>query len=252
VVLRGRRVADDADRDLVLLEVDWPDHPEPIPLARSLTWRDDMRALTFAFPEARGRRVPRPCVALPGRVFGSYQDGAGGIVTFAFAAEHESWHSGGPVVDGRGSLLGLVGPLELGLRSSSVLPAPRIASFLDGRVQTLQVVEETVEPGLVCLGIEVELFDPLGRVEGLRMLTYPSEVMRFDVPVGADGRWPRLGDPIASCELELNQGLARGRAELESAEMIDREMVYQVEARTSDGVVWWSAPRSFTARFSGG
>jgi hypothetical protein len=207
----------------------------------------------LAFLEAGGRHVPRRCRVMAGRVFGAYHDGAGDVVAFAFEAGDEAgqWHSGGPVLDRQGALLGMAAPLEHGLKTCGVLPASRIASFLDGRVQTIQVWEERVWAGGVQLRVEVELFDPLLRASSVSLLVYEGNTISFNVAVAADGRWPRLGEPVLRQDLELDGGRAEGTAVLTSEELVSREMAYQVEVRTSSGTVWFSPPRTFHARFTG-
>lgn len=252
LVREGRRIVDDADRDLAILAVEWPGHPEPVVLDRPIQFQESIRAVMLAFLEPAGRRAPRPCTVLPGQAYGAYEDSASSLAAFTFAARAEQWHSGGPVVDRSGRLLGLAAPLELGLRSSSVLPASRIASLLDGRVQTIQVWEQGVSSGEVRLGVEVRLFDPLARLDSVTLLLFQANQVSFDVPVGSDGRWPRLGPPAQSMPLELDNSRATGTVILESAEIDDREMVYQLEARVRGGGSWWSAPRALVARFSVG
>jgi hypothetical protein len=254
VVLFGRRISHDQERNISLLEVSLAGLPPALDLAGTAPLSENMPVYVIGFPLGPDAAEippghPSPLI-IAGSLYGLGSD-PDRAEMIGLKADGGRPHSGGMMVTSAGVLLGLAGPTGPDQQTTLSLPATRLKSYLDGTVEGVEITQEVVKPGAVNVQVEVTVSSPLNRIENLSLLLFRSESMDQLQP-GSGQRWPVFSDrPTGDYSLRLDQGKAVRIIKLFDDTLQDQEYLAQVRCLTSGGGGWYSEPVPLVVRFSG-
>jgi hypothetical protein len=254
VVLFGRRIGHDQERDISLLEVSLAGLPSALDLAGTAPLSDDMPTYVIGFSldpgdgEApSGYRLP---LIIAGSLYGLGND-PNRVDMIGFKAHGGRPHSGGVLVTSEGVLLGLAGATGPNQQTTLSLPAVRLKSYLDGTIEGVEISQQVVKPGAVNVQVEVTVSSPLNRIENLSLLLFRSESIDPLQP-DSEQRWPVIpGRPAGDYSLPLAKGKAVRTIKLFDDTLQDQEYLAQVRCLTTGGGGWYSEPVPLLVRFSG-
>jgi S1-C subfamily serine protease len=161
--LAGKVVGVDRGSDLGLIRVADKDLPEPLKLgtARGLTETDTVYVFGFPFGKDLGKEV----TVHKSTVSSLRQSAAGTLQRVQLDGGLNPGNSGGPVVDGRGKVVGVAVSAVRNARIGFAIPAEHLVTFLNGRIIGSSVGTPYLDGAGSKLPITFELVDPLGRLK---------------------------------------------------------------------------------------
>jgi S1-C subfamily serine protease len=244
----GQIVAADAAADLAVLRVTGVKRmPKPIDprLAPKPTETMPVKISGFPFGEQLAAEGRNPDITIgPGSVSSIRHDAAGRVEKVQITGSINPGNSGGPVVDERGRLVGVTVSTIKGAGFGFAVPAPSLASMLDGRL--LQPVFEGsgVEDGRAVFRVVVPIQDPLRRVKAVALRVLPDA--GETTPVEADPKtgWKPLPGADA-IELSVDPGRAATGSLRLPAGQKQSVAVVQLACTAADGAVALSPPLPF-------
>jgi hypothetical protein len=161
--LAGKVVGVDRGSDLGLIRVAGKDLPEPLKLgtARGLTETDTVYVFGFPFGKDLGKEV-----TVNKSTVSSLRLSAGGTLQrVQLDGGLNPGNSGGPVVDGKGKVVGVAVSAVRNARIGFAIPAEHVVTFLNGRIIGSSVGTPYKDGVGLKLPITFELVDPLGRLK---------------------------------------------------------------------------------------
>src|SRR5262249_37570118 len=151
-------IAADADHDLAVIQVSGVRNAENFPSAINTKDRPALAETTpiyiIGFPFGEGLAIARggnPAVTISrGTITSLRDDEAGDRVFIQIEADANPGNSGGPVVDGRGRLVGVLKGGKPGTKINFAIPNNEVMRMATGRVSDLEfrvnkVVRDTIE-----------------------------------------------------------------------------------------------------------
>jgi S1-C subfamily serine protease len=167
----GELVASDAERDLAVLRVAGvKEVPKPVGIADPVTPIETMAVFTFGFPFGQDLSTGKgsPAVTVGRASISSLRTGDDGeLKTIQIDGNLNPGNSGGPVVDGKGRLVGVaVAILKEGQGIGFLVPAVEVVRTMEGRVGRVRVATRTGADGKPAVRVEADLIDPAGAFRG--------------------------------------------------------------------------------------
>ncbi|HEY1379944.1 MAG TPA: serine protease [Gemmataceae bacterium] len=195
-VLKAEVVAADPFRDLAILRVrNVKDLPKPIDLAAKVELVETLPVYVFGFPfgEALSTSRGHPAITVgKGSISSVREDDRGEQKVVQIDGDLNPGNSGGPVVDGKGRLIGVAVAKLRGTHIGLAIPPAELTKMLNGRVSGVSVSTVKVADGVAEVRVQVKLIDPLNKVgkAAVRYVTgdRPPPPLKAD----ADGHWPPL------------------------------------------------------------
>ena len=240
-------------RDLAVLEVRGVRQPpQPIPAdatAAESEFFETMQAFALGFPRGGlivGNANANPAVTVNAMTISSLRrDEASKLERVQFAGSMIEGNSGGPIVDAKGRLVGVVVERLRGENVGFAIPPSVIAGFLAGDVDDL-VAEMLAAAGATNpVKFVARLVDPLGRIKGVAI----RHARQPGTPEGPrpdpQGAWPQVPGGT-SVPLTIAAGLASGQVGFPVARPDDRKVVIQVILTDSLGRAIASKPIAVT------
>jgi Trypsin len=169
-------------------------------------------------------------------------------------ADSNPGNSGGPVVDGRGQLVGVLRGGKPGTHINFAIPSIELSRVLTGRVSNLMFRVNRSVGNSIELEVRGDLVDPLGRVKSTSLRVVRADDLKEKPKVGAGGRWSalaraektdfRLDDKTSvSCRLQLP---------IRPRDVDKIEIYFQPVCIDRDGTTNYFAPVSQTLVYRGG
>jgi S1-C subfamily serine protease len=143
-------------------------------------------------------------------------------------------NSGGPVIDGRGRVIGVAVSGILGTQINFAIPGETVAALVQGRVAEVHVATDALaRDGKVVVPVRVLAIDPRRRINRIAMdyWTGPERLPPADRP-------PKLGElttPRQTAEVKYDAERGEGRAELVLDAMPARGMQLWVQPVVTNG-----------------
>ncbi len=198
----------DRDNDLAILRLqgDLSKIPSSLPVEADCSLTEVQRVYIFGFPFGSG--LGKEITVSESSVSSFRKDSDGALFQIQVNGGMHPGNSGGPVVDGRGVVVGVSVAGIKGTQVNYAVPAEKIHGMLHGRVQEIMLGEAYNHDKTVKLPLKIACLDPLQRVRDLTVdiWTGPSGPARR-TSLKAPQQLP--GDsPKSSTTLTYQQGLA--------------------------------------------
>lgn len=223
---QARVLSRDSTHDLALMEVRGRQLPKPLPLVETDAARETLPVYVVGYPLGEvlssGARNPSPTLSRAS--IASFRQTPSGRV-IQLDGELNPGNSGGPIVDAKGTLLGVAVAKIEGTNISFAIPVAQVSAFLRARLLDLRL-----EPTPQGLRVRARLVDPAG------------QVARVEVRLAeASGAAPTTRAPIAGRSavfVAKAEGLV---AEFQIPEAVQRYFV-QTRVVLRDGSAEYSIP----------
>jgi S1-C subfamily serine protease len=163
----GAVLAADPDRDLAVLRVGGvKDPPKPIPYADPPKWVETTPVYSFGFPFGSALSTTKgfPAVTVGKGSISSLRTGDDGeLAVVQIEGNLNPGNSGGPVVDGKGRLVGVaVATVRDGRGIGLTVPGIQLARMMDGRLGWVRANAHKRADGSAAVRVFAELIDPAG------------------------------------------------------------------------------------------
>jgi S1-C subfamily serine protease len=223
-------VATDPDRDLAVLRVtNVRDLPRPLDLTQEVKLAETMPVYVVGFPfgEALATSARNPAVTIgKGSVSSLREDDRGVLSVIQIDGDVNPGNSGGPVVDGKGRLVGVAVAKVRGTNIGLAVPARDLGEMLQGRLSGMSLSVGRVEGETAEVEVELRFIDPLKRIERASVLVTRSDKVQGPAAPGKDGQRPAL--PNAEVvQLTVGDQRATGKFKVESAG--NKKVLYAVQ-----------------------
>jgi S1-C subfamily serine protease len=192
-------IAGDFDHDLAVLRVSGvrgvPDFPEPLNVSDPPALAETLPIYVIGFPfgEKLALAKGNPAVTITRGVISSVrEDDAGDTAFVQIDADSNPGNSGGPVVDGRGRLVGVLKGGKPGTRINLAIPQVEVTRMLSGRVSNLEFRVGRASGNTIEVEVRGALIDPLERVTEASMRLARRDMLTEKPVVGPGGKWAPL------------------------------------------------------------
>ncbi len=167
-------------RDLAVLEVRGVQNP-PRPIAANLTtaeadFYETMPVYTLGFPGGRmmggvvGNIKDNPAITVNSMSISSFRRDEGNrLARVQLNGSTIEGNSGGPLVDDKGRLVGVIVSRLRGESVGFAVPPSVISQFLDGDVGGLKAELTSLQTGTAAVKLEVRLVDPLRNIKSVTL-----------------------------------------------------------------------------------
>lgn len=165
----GTVAAADPDRDLAVLRVGGvKDPPKPIPYADPPKWVETTPVYSFGFPFGTALATAKgfPAVTVGKASISSLRTGDDGeLAVVQIEGNLNPGNSGGPVVDGKGRLVGVaVATVRDGRGIGLTVPGTQLVRLMDGRLGWVRANAHKPADGSAVVRVFAEVIDPAGNL----------------------------------------------------------------------------------------
>jgi hypothetical protein len=165
--------------DLAILKVAGVrDLPRPLDLSQEAPLREKMAVSLFGFPRDGLRDVNNKSPAIivgKGTVSSLRRNKRGEVATVQIGGDITPGNSGGPVVDGKGRLVGIANVTERDHATGFALPASHLKRLMQGRLLDFALNVRQAGNAGFDIGLELGFFDPLRRLKGVTFFVLPGQ-----------------------------------------------------------------------------
>ena len=211
-VLEAKILIIDADQDLAVLEVTGAkDVPKPLDVTTAVEAYETMPVYSFGFPfgEALSTTKGNPALTVGKATVSSLrQDDKGEVAAIQLDGNLNPGNSGGPIVDGKGRVIGVAVAGVRGAGIGLAIPRAEVTRLLARQGTRLSVQPGVPKNGTVDVDLSLLVLDPSQRVTTMRVRV----VRAADVPKGQPAGAALTGGEVA--ELKVDGFRARGRLAL--------------------------------------
>lgn len=212
-------LAADAEQDLAVLQVTGAkDLPKPLDVtgAAEVSETTPVYSLGFPFGEALSTTKGNPSLTVGRATVSSLRrDERGDVVFIQLDGNLNPGNSGGPVVDGKGRLIGVATAGVRGAGIGLAVPRAEVARLLSGRGSSLTVRPGTPNGGKVEVDLSLVLLDPAKKVARVQVRVMRVADLPRDWRKGRSGDQPALpGGEVVELKVEGFQ--ARGKVTLKA------------------------------------
>lgn len=202
-------VGEDAARDLAVLAIDADKLPEPLQLGNSANLRETQHLFVLGFPfgESLSSSAKHPAVTISRAGVSSLRrDDTGRLVTVQLDGALNPGNSGGPVIAGDGTVVGVSVASILGAQIGMAIPAHEVSELLAGRPVQLSMTTTSDKKGSGRVECTVTFADPLKRVTAASLLVIPMSQVKEPPQVDRTGGYVRLSPTMKDYPLTLKEG----------------------------------------------
>ncbi|MCS7046007.1 MAG: serine protease [Gemmataceae bacterium] len=222
-------IASDPARDLAIIKVTGVKNlPKPIPIDNSIEVVETMTVYAFGFPFGEGLALGKnnPAITITkGTVSSLRQDDKGQVKLVQIDAEINPGNSGGPVVDEKGTLVGIAVSKIQKARIGFAVPVQPLEEIMQGTVGVVLFDTLKVAKGMAEVHVESTLLDPLGKIKDLAIHYRPADAKTLPPP-DKEGRVRPL-DQAKRLPLKIGEGRGRGTFNLAGNGQEKLAIVYQ-------------------------
>lgn len=164
--LKAKLLGADRLSDLAVLRIEGENLPEPLAIGATGDLVETQEVFIFGFPF--GKQLGKSITVGKSSV-SSLRKENGELKEIQVNGGIHPGNSGGPVIDGRGRVVGVAVATISGTLISFAIPAERVRSFLDGTIWSLDADFSYIAGDKIKIPMRMELIDPLGRVKKITM-----------------------------------------------------------------------------------
>ncbi|MBI3269438.1 MAG: trypsin-like peptidase domain-containing protein [Planctomycetes bacterium] len=161
----ARVLVADPSRDLACLRIEGEGLASPLPIEGRTSVRETevVYAVGFPFGAALSASGRNPEVTITrGSVASIRRDEHERVATVQLSGDVNPGHSGGPVINVRGEVVGVTRAKIGGTSTAFAVPPESIRAFLSGRVTGVSTTVGETTPATAKIAVVAELMDPLG------------------------------------------------------------------------------------------
>jgi hypothetical protein len=258
-VVPAEVVAADAERDLAILRARKVQNlPKPIDLSQKFKLMETMPIYMLGFPfgAALSTTEGNPAATIgKGTISSLRENDRGEISVIQIDGDLNPGNSGGPVVDGKGRLVGISVAKIRGTHIGLVIPARHLSELLLGQVTEVSVRTVRVANGEAEVEIQLHLMDPLNKIQKAAVRVLDAQRFAGPEPRDKDG-WPLPLPGAQEFELKVGNQEAWATIKLKSPEKRGSFFVQPVFTHVDNTVHYAPAgephPIGFAATISGG
>ncbi len=163
--LKGTVLGADRDSDLAVVRVADPDIPPPLPVHTAHSVAELHEVYYFGFPF--GKKLGAEISINKATVASLRKDLTGTIKQVQLTGDMLPGNSGGPVVDGKGRVIGIAVSGYMGTRVNFAVAADSIKLMLDGRVEDSIYGDPYDDNNQIKMPVKLRCLDPLRRVKSM-------------------------------------------------------------------------------------
>ena len=150
-------------------------------------------------------------------------------------------NSGGPLVDAKGRLVGVIVSRLRGEPVGFAVPPSVISQFLDGDIGALKAELTSLQTGTAAVKLEVKLVDPLRNLKAVTLRYARQSGTPAPAAPDAKGSYPLLVNGT-NVPLQISGAAAAGQFNLPVATAEDRKLLVQFVLTTSTGRIMAAKP----------
>jgi len=244
-------LAADALYDLAVLKVTGvKDLPAPIDLSQKVELIETMPVFMLGFPFGRALSTTKgnPAITIGKGTVSSIRTNDNDEVAFVqLDGDLNPGNSGGPVVDGKGRLVGIAVAKLRGTRIGMAIPPLELSRMLQGRISQISTKPRRVAEGAAEIDLQVGLIDPLNKQRTIQAYYVRADSLKEKPAPGKKGVWSVL--PGASrVAIEVKAQRATTTLKLTSTEKKTVQFLVQLAyTRESETIV--TAPKPVDVDF---
>ncbi len=246
-------VASDADRDLAILKVKGVKNlPTPLDTGHTIELSETMTVYSLGFPfgEALSTTKGNPALTVGKATISSIRtDERDEIVRVQLDGELNPGNSGGPVVDGKGQLVGVAVSKIRSTRIAFAIPPLHLERMLQGRVETVAITPLKVAQGKAQMKVVTGLIDPMDRMKAVAVYCVRAEDLKTPPKADSKGIWKALPGAM-KIELKKQQQKAEATFELQCDKPARVNYLVQTMYTTGDGRTIFTEPSPLRVDFS--
>ncbi len=240
-------IGDDADADLAILKVTGlQDAPRPINCERTPELMETMSVVAFGFPfgDKLDPTNKNPAVTVTkGAVSSLRQNDRGELKEVQLDLDLNPGNSGGPVVDEKGTLIGVAVAKVSNSRIGFAVPVPKLNRLLQGRIDPPTMIQSLTIQGRTQVRVLANAADPMGKLRSPILLYGPASELRMP-PQGPTG-WEKLAG-AKSTGLTIQGTTAAATLELAPSAKGELKILAQVSYQTDAGQTVYGEPRTLS------
>jgi hypothetical protein len=183
--LPGKLLGVDRDSDLALLRVTGPDMPEALKVVPAKDLVETAEVYIFGFP--LGKRLGKNITVSKSSV-SSLRKENGRLKEVQVNGGMHTGNSGGPVVNGKGEVVGVAVAVIRGTQINFAVPGEAVQGFLGGKIVGTSADLGYKDGDKVKMAFRLSVVDPLGRIKKITLDTWTGER-------GTGSRPPNAGEP---------------------------------------------------------
>ncbi len=229
--------------DLAVLKAEGANLPEPLELGQTNGLLETQSVFIFGFPfrDKIGKNI-----TVSKSSVSSLRKDNGTLTQIQVNGGMHPGNSGGPVIDGKGQVIGVAVAAIAGTQINFAIPIDEVREFLNGRVISITVDHSYISGDKIKVPVRLSLDDPLGRVKDLKIDYWvaPSSKSRLR-PGGFEQPKPLPGDsPITTRTVEYD-GKGAASIEVDAQPLTDHKLSYWcvrfiwMEATRQSGIDRW-------------
>jgi S1-C subfamily serine protease len=254
---KSELIAFDERHDFAVLQITGVRNLEGFPKPINVTDRPAISETTpiyiFGFPfgeELSMARGVNPAITISrGTITSLRDDKSGDTAAIQIDADANPGNSGGPVVDGRGRLVGVLRGGRPGTKINFAIPYVEVTRMVTGRVGDL--VFRVIRTGKDAVTLEVRgnLIDPMGRVTSASVRVAWADDGASKPTVGENGEWPVMSGAKAN-DLAIAGKTVSANIEIpvRAGDRGPIEILCQPACVDRDGINHYFAPVSYRVR----
>jgi S1-C subfamily serine protease len=236
-VLAAKIVTVDQTSDLAVLRADAEDAkplPPPLDVGRAGKLLETQQVFIFGFPLGEG--LGKNITVSTSSVSSLRKDAEGNLAKLQVNGGMHHGNSGGPVVDGRGRVVGVAVSGIANTQLNFAIPGERVATLLNGRIAAMSVGAGTHKLGKIAIPVSLQTLDPLKRIDKLAVDWWIGDPGKPRPPAS---RRPaaRAGDldPRQNAKIAYRPDSASGEVELFLDELPASDKVLWLQPTLIDG-----------------
>jgi hypothetical protein len=242
--LRAEVVTTDADRDLAILKVTGvKDAPAALDISQTPKLVETMQVYGFGFPFGKELATDKgnPEITVTrGAISSIRTNGQDEIARVQIDGALNPGDSGGPVVDAKGRLVGIV---VSGIKGSGIafaVPPQELDRMLQGRVGKSSLAHKKKDKDMAELDVSVHLIDPFGKIRGISVYYLPIKATestrdRLDGVTGTK-----------KLELKIDRQIAAGSFQVAIPDPARDALLWQTSYINGEGKTIFGKPQKYS------
>ncbi|HUT51917.1 MAG TPA: serine protease [bacterium] len=247
-------LCEDRVTDLAVLEIRARGLPEPINYLAPVNIQETMPVYILGFPfgEMLSLNERNPSITISrGSVSSIRTDDHGRTIAVQIDGDLNPGNSGGPIVDQRGALIGIAAAKVATTQIGFAIPAPELATLMQGRVKGIGINEVSREPGRVILKAEIKLLDPMHQLSQVSIFIGRKDEFGPGLSISEPDSRPELAARMEEFHATIADQSADVNLILSADPEIGQDINYMfmIKYTRKDGSFIYTEPSDYQASF---